>query len=138
MGGFQVPVQTAVIDFIEGHRFHGAEVKVTLSVPLELVLWFRGSAELKEGTVEDIRATLERFGSEVLLEWNILDAHGEAIPADSDGMLRIDQDLAATVMTEWAKAVASPPAPLSNGSGSGETTEGPLTETVTGSTSPQS
>ena len=109
--GFRLPEKTARITF-EGTDYDGAEIQLRLSVSFAQFIALRESAQ---GEDQEVMARL--FGQSVLMGWNLEDADGNPIPADSDGMLAIPLQLTNLVVQHWVEAVAGVPAPLSETSG---------------------
>jgi len=109
--GFRIPEKTARITF-EGTDYDGAEIILRLSVTFAQFIALRESAQ---GDDQEVMARL--FGETVLMEWNLDDADGNPIPANSDGMLSIPIQLTNLVVQHWVEAVAGVPAPLSETSG---------------------
>ena len=109
--GFRVPEKTARITF-EGTDYDGAEIILRLSVTFAQFIALRESAQ---GDDQEVMARL--FGETVLMEWNLDDADGNPIPANSDGMLSIPIQLTNLVVQHWVQAVAGVPVPLVETSG---------------------
>jgi hypothetical protein len=109
--GFRVPEKTARITF-EGTDYDGAEIVLRLSVTFAQFIALRESAQ-----GEDQEGMARLFGESVLMEWNLEDADGNPIPANSDGMLAIPLQLTNLVVQHWVEAVAGVPAPLAETSG---------------------
>ena len=42
--GYELPKRTAILEFAEGHDYHGAEIEVSLDLPLEMIFRFRRTA----------------------------------------------------------------------------------------------
>lgn len=112
--GFRVPRREALVEFEEGHEYHGAEVRLRLDVPMGLVFEFQRLGS-------DGEAALRRFGDQILLGWNLEDDDGEPVPATADGLLTQPFGFANTLMTRWAEAVTGVPGPLGVPSSNGAT-----------------
>ena len=109
--GFRLPEKTARINF-EGTDYDGAEIQLLLSVTFAQFIALRESAQ---GDDQETMARL--FGETVLLDWNLEDADGNPIPANSDGMLAIPLELTNLVVQHWVEEVARVPSPLPETSG---------------------
>ena len=113
--GYRIPKRTARIVF-DGGEYEGAEVRTQLDVPIGLFL------EIQEMASSDQSLRVfERFGERALIDWNLLDDDGKAIPANGKGMLAIPIGLGNIIIEQWVEAVANPPAPLPRSSGNGNT-----------------
>lgn len=114
MAGFRVPRRTALITF-EGTDYDGAEIECRLDVPLGMFFDFgRGLS------AADSEALFRRWGSEVLIAWNLEDDNGAPLPADEDGILMLPAAMVTMILNKWTETVAGVPAPLggpSNGGG---------------------
>jgi len=109
--GFRLPEKTARITF-EGTDYDGAEIVLRLSVTFAQFIALRESAQ-----GEDQEGMARLFGESVLMEWNLEDADGNPIPANTDGMLAIPLQLTNLVVQHWVEAVAGVPGPLAEKSG---------------------
>lgn len=65
------------------------------------------------------RRQLQRFGREILIEWNLDDADGNPVPATADGMTSIPQALAISLYWLWIEALVGVPSPLGDESSDG-------------------
>lgn len=72
-------------------------------------------------TTELQAARHERFGKEVLLDWNLDDRHDKPLPADGEGMLYLTSDHGWAIVRRWIDEVTQPAAPLGDSSSSGGT-----------------
>ena len=124
--GFRLPEKTARINF-EGTDYDGAEIQLRLSVKFSEFIALRESAQ-----GEDQETMARLFGETVLIDWNLEDADGNPIPANSDGMLAIPLELTNLVVQHWVEAVAGVPAPLPRASGDISTLAAASTEMETG------
>ena len=109
--GFRIPEKTALITF-KDTDYDGAEIQLRLSVSFAQFIALREAAQ-----GEDQEGMARLFGENVLMEWNLEDADGNPIPANSDGMMAIPLQLTNLVVQHWVEAVAGVPAPLSETSG---------------------
>lgn len=110
--GYKLPERVARITF-EGQTFDGAEVVLSLKVPM--------GAFLEAQTMRDTgdAKALFAFLASVLKEWNLEDGDGP-IPATYDGLMRIDDaGFITALMDGWTRAVASVPDPLGGASSNG-------------------
>lgn len=125
--GFRLPQRTALMDFA-GTDYDGARVRCKLTVLLGTLLEFQSMADSQ--AAETLVQGFQKFGSEILLEWNLESEQGEPIPANAAGMMQIDQDFARELFTRWVQVVSQPPAPLPGTSANGSTSVAPLGQTV--------
>ena len=123
--GFRLPDRIAVLDFSDT-EYDGAEVRLLLNVPLGLAFQIQDLVE--EGKEREM---VDEFANSVLVSWNLVDDAGNAIPSDADGIQRVDSAFLTTVMQKWSEVVGQPPAPLSEISENGNTSEERLIETGT-------
>lgn len=69
---------------------------------------------------EDLDRIYKTFADH-LVEWNLEDEDGEAVPATFEGVCEVDQDLFTFLLDQWIKASAGVSAPLDKPASSGET-----------------
>ena len=114
----KLPERTATFVFEDGD-YNGIEVKVRLSVPMGLYLDIQDMI-VAEKPIESYKV----FADAALVEWNLDDDQGE-IPANGEGMMRIEPRLATEIITRWTEAAASAPGPLPEPSANGDTSAVP-------------
>lgn len=100
--GWAMPRRTARLVFED--PYEGAEVIVTLNVPLGKVLDFEERFRTLPFTHESVREAM----AELVIEWNLETLEGEPIPPTADGFLMID-DLVfiRKMITSWRYAMNS-------------------------------
>jgi hypothetical protein len=103
--------QTANITF-EGTDFDGLEVKVSLDLPLKVVLDIQSLSQSDE--TEDKLKANTIWCNKVLLSWNLVDDKGETIPANAESLLMgVPSRLLTTLIVKWSELVTEPSANLS-------------------------
>lgn len=120
MGGFRLPKRTALIEFEEGHEYHGLRVRVVLDAPVEFMLAMQTAVS---GGLEQAGEALRAFGDDCLLEWNLEGDDGQPVPANGNGMLRLPPVATGQLITRWMEAATQPAAPLGGQSPNGGTSE---------------
>ncbi|MDP3909462.1 MAG: hypothetical protein Q8Q14_03640 [Gemmatimonadales bacterium] len=132
--GFEV-TQSATLVFEEGHRLHGATVRVSLDMELREYTELLRLARAWEASVADdgdmtperldmVVELTERFGERVLIEWD-LEKNGEPLPADGSGMARLPAQAALSLFKAWNAAVTGVPPNSDGASENGEPSEAP-------------
>ena len=121
--GYRPATRTALLEFT-GTEYAGAWVRCRLSLPLKKVLELQGFQET------DIRAAIELFGRDILMEWNLEGEDGQPLPATVEGLLEMDMAFVQCVIEQWVSAVAQPPTPLAVPSGNGSMSGGPSAPTA--------
>lgn len=81
---------------------------------------------------------LERFGDEVLVDWNLNDKQDRPLPATGESMLRIPQALGFDLLARWIDATQGVSAPLVEPSPSGGQSPAEQEPTALSSRGPQS
>ena len=107
-----VAKKTVTIELGDGD-YVGARIVCAADLSLGAYLDF--TRQVPGTGVETIDANirlLQRFGREILIDWNLDDADGNALPASSEGMMAIPLDLASTILSRWNLALAGVAAPL--------------------------
>lgn len=115
--GFKIPERTARIAFEPDDDYYGAEVRVRLGLPLEFVFRMQRLSDADSDSV----AIMREFAEKVLIDWNLEDESGKAIPATADAFIAQDYAFCAAIMRGWNEHAAGVPGPLGeqsrNGSG---------------------
>lgn len=141
--GFRPPLTTLNLNWPEGHRLHGLEIKAS-SVTVDqyskiqtLMYSVHDGAPQREGETsadatarvqaaiqagqKDSNDLLDMF-AEALIEWNYDDPKtGERLSADRAGVGRADAQYLTMMIFGWTNALVSVPDPLPNGSPNGKT-----------------
>lgn len=112
--GFEPPVTGLKLDFSEHPLYAGLEVTMS-------GISMGGALELEETPAAALgaRKVVARFADH-LESWNVTKL-GEPVPADLDGVLSQDPAFVEAIILAWLRNLSSAPPPLSEGSGSGET-----------------
>jgi hypothetical protein len=97
------------VSFAEDHEFYGAETSLYLDAPMALLFEFQ---RLGEATGQEAESIMRKFGDLVLIDWNLEDDNGQAIPATGEGMLTQPFPFAVALIEAWGKAAAEPSTPL--------------------------
>lgn len=117
--GYKVKKRTAVIKFAVDTDFAGAELKCLFDVPLKKLFELQTLAEA--GKAEE---SFQRFGDDILIEWNVEDDDGNPVPATGEGLLCQPAPFANAILSKWLEAVQEPDRPFglppSDGSTSAE------------------
>ena len=121
---FRLPMRDAKIIFEEGTTFAGAVVKCRLDVEIGMVTDIQDLIEANKHA-----HAYEVFGDGVLIEWNLEDQKGNAIPANGKGIKRTTAGFAEALMSHWMEAVTQVDTPLEQPSRNGNTSEEPLAVT---------
>ena len=121
---FRLPMRDARIIFEEGTTFAGAIVKCRLDVEIGMVTDIQDLIEANKHA-----HAYEVFGDAILIEWNLEDQKGNALPPNGKGMKRVTAGFAEALMNEWMEAVTQIDTPLGQPSRNGNTSEEPLAVT---------
>jgi len=117
-------MRDARIIFEEGTTFAGAIVKCRLDVEIGMVTDIQDLIEANKHA-----HAYEVFGDGILIEWNLEDQKGNALPANGKGMKKVTAGFAEALMNEWMEAVTQIDTPLGQPSRNGSTSEEPLAVT---------
>jgi hypothetical protein len=108
MSGYRIPRRTARI-VLEGD-YEGAEAVARLDV--DMGFFFDVQEMLNSGDTARVKEAFQKFGDDALMEWNLEDDDGAALPATGEGMMRIPTFLALAMMKRWSESVGQIPGPL--------------------------
>jgi hypothetical protein len=107
---FVIPVEQLTIVLDDG-RFAGGEIDLRREVPQSVLRRLNGHrrdyVDAPEGSDEEwaaLDALYALFAAEVLVAWNLADHHGE-IPASHEGMHRLTDAVALTIINTWRQAI---------------------------------
>jgi len=117
--GFEVPKRPVRLIF-EDADLAGAQV-LCRSVSLDEWLTYLDLGAL--GSLEDLRATLKRFGDEVVESWD-LTSDKKAVAATGEGLLSLPVDVGKAIYNAWQEGVVRVSAPLGGPSSNGGTPPG--------------
>jgi len=117
-GRFRLPMRDAKIIFEEGTTFAGAIVKCRLDVEIGMVTDIQDLIEANKHA-----HAYEVFGDGILIDWNIEDQKGNALPANGKGMKKVTAGFAEALMSQWMEAVTQVDTPLGQQSKNGSTSE---------------
>ena len=117
-GRFRLPMRDAKIIFEEGTTFAGAIVKCRLDVEIGMVTDIQDLIEAGRHA-----HAYEVFGDGILIDWNLEDQKGNALPANGKGMKKVTSQFAEALMSEWMEALTQVDIPLGQQSRNGSTSE---------------
>lgn len=122
--GYRQPTVVKTLTF-DGTEYEGAEVMVRSRLSLGLYIKLSDLANSDAGA----SSVYALFGDKILSAWNLVydgsdgdHEDGDPIPATGEGILDVQPDLAALILTKWREAIESVPAPLGEASPVGEPT----------------
>lgn len=126
MTGFEPEPKTYRLTFgpetgLEGLQVTMASITVAESNRMVRIMSRSYSRENADEALTDMEWSNNLFASK-LLEWNLLHK-GKKVPPTAKGIESQDRFLIAAINRAWQEAMVSIPAPLSDGSSGGETTE---------------
>ena len=102
---FVLQRREAMLEFPVESEFHGLQVRAKLDVDLGTFLQFQKLGE--SATPEESRELFEKFGSDIVLEWNMHDEDGKPVPANAKGFLTLPPSVCVAIVTSWAENVSA-------------------------------
>lgn len=115
--GYKTKVRSYLIQFAEGHEFHGAEARVkgmTLGEYMEALGIDGGEGDKAVGS------SLRRF-LDHLISWNLEDEDEQPVPPTAEGAALVDHDLVLALSNAWVQQLLgvhdADPLPQSSTSG---------------------
>ena len=115
---FRLPMRDAKIIFEEGTTFAGAIIKCRLDVEIGMVTDIQDLIEANKHA-----HAYEVFGDGVLIDWNLEDQRGNALPANGKGMKKVTPQFAEALMNQWMEALTQLETPLGQQSKNGSMSE---------------
>lgn len=95
----------AILTFPEDSDYNGLEVRVKLDVDINTFLQFQRLGDNPDS--EDTRFLFEKFGSEIILEWNLHDEDAKAVSASAEGFMSLPPNACIAIVGAWAENVSS-------------------------------
>lgn len=89
--------KTYLLEWDDTHELAGLQVRVR-ACSVGRYLDIIDDASTQDASV--LRSVFARF-SELLISWNLEDGEGVSIPADNDGIMSVDMDLMAEILSAW-------------------------------------
>lgn len=131
--GFEVPDRRATLT-LQDDGFEGAEIEVSLTVSLGTYLgiarWASAAVDVDrkdpEAVAEMMESAVRLFGDNALRGWN-LQRNGVPIPATTDELLLLGQDLMSRIIASWLEAIKGGQDPLARRSRKLASTDGSST-----------
>tara|TARA_Y100000593_G_scaffold92787_1_gene185506 strand:- start:2716 stop:3063 length:348 start_codon:yes stop_codon:yes gene_type:complete len=102
---FLIQRREALLAFPDGHEFEGAEIRAKLDVDIGTFLQIQSMTE--NATAEETRSVFEKFGDDIVLEWNLHDEDGKPVPSNGKGFLSIPPNIATAIISAWAENTAT-------------------------------
>lgn len=125
--GFRPPQRVFVLNF-EDDDYAGLVVRAR-SVKLGSFLEVASLAQINPSTVkpEDVQkfTALFREFAKALVEWNLTEEDGTAVPATFEGVTSLDVDFVMPIIQAWMAGIAGVSSPLGQPSSNGEQSEAP-------------
>ncbi len=119
--GFRLPKRKAATLTFDGTEWEGAEVRVLLSAPLEIILLVEEGGSRDGVTSSDV---FEAVMEEIVISWNLEDDEGNPIPATLEGMGKVPQEFFGLLMRGYTQNLMSVPDPLDEPSPNGKQSPG--------------
>lgn len=112
--GFQMPTRSVTVFFSDG-EYAGLEVELRVNVDMDF--YFEALAWEQMTGADEIRTYARGWAEKVLVDWNLVDAAGEKIPATPEGFTSNFEPYAiGLVIGKWLEQVGRVAGPLSSGS----------------------
>ena len=102
---FVLERREAILEFPEDSPHYGLEVRAKLDVDIATFLQFQQLGD--DPSSEDTRILMERFASEIILEWNMHDEDAQPVSPDRDGFMSLPPSVCTAIIGAWAESVAN-------------------------------
>ena len=123
--GYKVPRRNAIVTFEDGHDYYGAEITLSLDLPISLLF------ELQKLREDGSDAAIRLFADDVVEAWNLEDDSGQPLPANFEGASTLPAAFISALMDRWVQVATAAPAPLGQTSSDTAGSVVPLTQTGT-------
>jgi hypothetical protein len=115
---FTPPQMSVKLVFTEP-EYSGLFIRAQM-VSIGTYLSFQELSEEAESKTDRARHMMTVFGG-MLIEWNLVDPHGNPIPANTEGLLTLPPVFVMRIIDAWREATSGVSTDLGKDSGSGET-----------------
>jgi hypothetical protein len=120
MPGFRLPERIVEFEF-EG-EYEGAVIRARVS-PIPMGTFLEITSLLSNADAASLVKGRDMWVGCSLVDWNLTDVDGTALPADETGAAALSLEIVAAILSSWAREVADLPVPLLRRSGAGATSE---------------
>ena len=102
---FVLQRREAVLEFPEDSDYFGLEVRAKLDVDIATFLQFQKLGDNPDS--DDTRILFEKFGNEIILEWNMHDEDAQPVSASGEGFMSMPPNVCVAIVTAWAENVGN-------------------------------
>ncbi len=102
---FVLQRREAVLEFPEDSDYYGLEIRTKLDVDISTFLAFQKLGDNPNS--DDTRVLFEKFGNEIILEWNMHDEDAQPVSATGEGFLSLPPNACVAIVTSWAENVSN-------------------------------
>ena len=102
---FVLERREATLQFPEDSDYHGLEIRAKLDIDINTFLQFQKLGD--SPGAEESRSLFEKFGGDIILEWNLHDEDAKPVPATADGFMTLPPNICIAMITAWAENVGS-------------------------------
>ena len=97
--------RTCKLEFPESNPYHGMVIRARLDVDVKTFLDLQSLSQSENA--QETKEAFLKFGSEIVLEWNLHDDNGQEIPATGDGFIQLPPAVCGEIIDSWAKVAAT-------------------------------
>jgi len=101
---FVLERREALLSFPDDSDYHGLEVRTKLDVDIGTFLQFQSLGN--EPDAEETRFLFEKFGGDIILEWNMYDEDAKRVPATASGFMTLPPNVCVAIISAWAENVS--------------------------------
>ena len=102
---FVLERREAILEFPEDSPHYGLEVRAKLDVDIATFLQFQKLGD--NPASDDTRFLMEKFGSDIILEWNMHDEDAQPVSPTSDGFMTLPLNVCIAIVGAWAESVGT-------------------------------
>jgi len=102
---FVLERREAILEFPEDSPQYGLQVRARLDVDIATFLQFQRLGD--DPSSDDTRILMEKFASDIILEWNMHDEDAQPVSPDRDGFMTLPPNVCTAIIGAWADAVGN-------------------------------
>tara|TARA_R100000808_G_scaffold1997_4_gene8486 strand:+ start:6284 stop:6640 length:357 start_codon:yes stop_codon:yes gene_type:complete len=102
---FVLTRREALLKFPEDSDYYGLEVRAKLDVDMKTFIQFQRLGS--EPDADESQYLFEKFGTDIIVEWNLHDEDARPVPPDADGFMSLPPSICIAMIGAWAENVSA-------------------------------
>jgi len=102
---FVLTRREALLNFPEDSDYYGLEVRAKLDVDMKTFIQFQRLGS--EPDADESQYLFEKFGNDIVVEWNLYDEDAKPVAPDGDGFMSLPPAICIAMIGAWAENVSA-------------------------------